>query len=366
MSSSALRAGPYFEGKNVLLISPESWDHLFVSKHHYAVTLAQQNKVFFLNPPQSKWVASTTPIKNLTVLDYAAFPRGLRFYPRALQRLFMRKKFRALETLAATTFDCVWSFDNSVFFDFTALPRHVFSICHIVDYAQNFQFATASQTAHICFGVSSNLVQRLAAHNPNSFLIPHGTALPVEFSHLPEVSLPGRNTIKAVYAGNLNSKFLHRSLMSDLVQAFPEVDFVFLGSGGEWLQGRNVFRLGQVPHHQLGAYLQKSDILFSVYDTHRFPNQLTNAHKILDYLAAGKVIVSTPLSDYAGKTSLIVCTEPAYYISMFRDVCTSLPDVNAMDKITQRRNFAAANTYQLRLSEIDSLVVQTLQKYEAV
>ena len=38
--------------KDILIISPESWDEHSVSKHHYAMTLAARgSSVFFLNPP---------------------------------------------------------------------------------------------------------------------------------------------------------------------------------------------------------------------------------------------------------------------------------------------------------------------------
>jgi hypothetical protein len=41
-------------GKNILLISPESWGQNHVSKHHYATELSKNNKIYFLNPPSSK------------------------------------------------------------------------------------------------------------------------------------------------------------------------------------------------------------------------------------------------------------------------------------------------------------------------
>ena len=113
----------YFKGKNILLISPEAWSHLFVSKHHYAIELSKRNNVFFLNPPTETFSLEGTDYKNLWKIDYKPFMKGLRFFPAFLQRYFMRRKFDKLEKLASIKFDCVWSFDNSVFFDFTFLPK---------------------------------------------------------------------------------------------------------------------------------------------------------------------------------------------------------------------------------------------------
>ena len=42
----------FFSDKRILIISPEPWDHIPVSKHHYARKLAKLgNRVYFLNPP---------------------------------------------------------------------------------------------------------------------------------------------------------------------------------------------------------------------------------------------------------------------------------------------------------------------------
>ena len=39
---------------SILIISPEAWNGHFVSKHHYAVSLANRGyKVYFLNPPSN-------------------------------------------------------------------------------------------------------------------------------------------------------------------------------------------------------------------------------------------------------------------------------------------------------------------------
>ena len=41
--------------KTILLISPQSWGTMFLSKHHYAIELARRgNTVYFLNPPLQK------------------------------------------------------------------------------------------------------------------------------------------------------------------------------------------------------------------------------------------------------------------------------------------------------------------------
>src|SRR5688572_25831414 len=113
----------FFTGKSVLIISPEPWKHLFVSKHHYAIELSKRNKVYFLNPPGKKYLFQKTSYGNVWEITYPAFPSGLRFFPRYFQLLWIKRKYNEIQKLVGTKFDCVWSFDNSVFFDFSFLPK---------------------------------------------------------------------------------------------------------------------------------------------------------------------------------------------------------------------------------------------------
>ena len=42
------------ENLNILIISPQKWGKMKLSKHHYATTLAENNNVYYLNPPSNK------------------------------------------------------------------------------------------------------------------------------------------------------------------------------------------------------------------------------------------------------------------------------------------------------------------------
>ena len=127
-------------GKTILLVSPEPWDHLFVSKHHYAIHLAQKgNKVYFLNPPGKKTSLIKSEQEGLNVISYKGFPRGMRYFPSFLSKWINRRAFNRLESIAGVDFDIIWSFDNSVFYQMDALPENVFRISHIVDINMDFK-----------------------------------------------------------------------------------------------------------------------------------------------------------------------------------------------------------------------------------
>jgi hypothetical protein len=354
----AMTPAPYFVNKNILIISPESWSFLFVSKHHYAIELAKRNRVFFLGPPSGVNQCEATVYPQLSHLRYRGMMKGLRFLPPAWQRMLMRREYRKLERMAGVTFDCVWSFDNSVFFDFSFLPRHVLKISHLVDLAQNFNLARAASTADLCMGVSPNIVEKLTPYNRKTFLIPHGVHFNVP-SALP-VQLPGTNKIKAAYAGNLDSHLYDIPKITRLVEAFPEVDFILMGSGGKnWPHRANTFFLGVIPYEKLNDYLVQCDVLFIIGDTVRYKEQWTNSHKVLSYLASGRAIVSTWLADYGDKQHLINMETPTEdVIQVFRRVVSDLAYYNSEEQAKIRRTHAFGNSYAKRLEEIEALIQQ--------
>jgi len=349
----------FLRHKNILIISPERWEHLFVSKHHYAIELAKNNnKVFFLNPPSNRYTCKETEYSNVWQIEYTPFLKGLRFFPSGLQRYLMRAKFNQIQKIAKADFQIVWSFDNSVFFDLSALPKNIFTISHIVDHSQNFQFSKTAFTAKLCLGVSQNIVDRQKQYNKNSFLIPHGLSPNLTQSN--KVILPGKNTIKAVYAGNLDSIYLDCISLFKLTDQFTNVDFVFLGSGGKaWPQKLNTFFLGLIDRRNLPDYLHQADVLLLLYDVDKFPNQLTNAHKVLEYLESGKVIVSCFVPDYADKPNLIEMALTKQMIpTLFTKIISNLDLYNSMDNASKRKNFALQNTTAHRTAEIEERICE--------
>jgi hypothetical protein len=331
-----------------------------VSKHHYAIELAKRNnQVYFLNPPLHHFSCEPTSYENVFEINQKPFMKGLRFFPSIVQRWAMKKRFKALQRLASVKFHCIWSFDNSVFFDFSFLPGEVFTISHIVDFSQNFQFKKAAATADICLGVSQNIVDRLRRFNKNSFLIGHGMA--VELGRKADIKLPGVNKIKAIYAGNLDSQYLDKKNLFELIRAHGEVDFIFLGPGGDDLiKCKNVFLLGRIDRQLLMNYLEKADVLLLLYDSRKFPSQLTNAHKILEYLESGKVVVSNFFQDYSDKPELLEMVKSQEEIStVFSRVISDLLFYNSKKKMEARRSFVQENTYGHRIMEIEKIVALT-------
>ena len=350
--------------KNILLISPESWNHLFVSKHHYAIHLSKlENHVFFLNPPSNNNKIQKTSYPNLSVVDYTGFIVGLRYLPFFFRRLVTLHMYRKISSLARVNFDIVWSFDNSVFYDFDALPKDVLCISHIMDMNQDFQMRRAAKKANICFGVIPEIVEKLKKFNRKSFLVRHGVA--IHPGNQKKVILPGTAKLKAMYTGSLDMQFINWNLLVKASKKFKEIDFIILGKDTgfhnsinkrKFLQLENVYLMDPVPSEELNGYLSEADILLLAYELEYYKNYAT-PHKLMEYLASGKPIVASLTKDYLDNSELLYMgSNDVEWLDLLKKVIKNLEECSSPKIRNQRRMFALENTYDKQIQRIENLL----------
>ena len=109
------------ENKIILVISPQEWGKMLLSKHHYAVELARAgNKVFFLNPPDQKGelpynsvqINKSLEYENLFLISHRLyFPFWLKFKVMSLFQRLMYYHVKKLLLAIGKPVDIVWSFD---------------------------------------------------------------------------------------------------------------------------------------------------------------------------------------------------------------------------------------------------------------
>ena len=352
------------------MISPEPWDHIFVSKHHYAATLAKRgNKVFFLNPPGKKYEMKQTEFCDVFAVDYKGFPRGLRFYPSILQKYIITWMYNRLTRLCSTEFDIIWSFDNSVFYDFSALPSAGLKISHIVDFNQNFQMQKAATSADVCFCTTGLIKANLERHNSKVYKINHG--FNPSMVKKGSVSGPSNEGIRVIYAGNLSIPYIDWSLVLEVVHNFSEVQFLFLGSNNDVevddrslreskrkvMHSANVVFGGCVDANELQEYYQSADVLLVAYHEKYHSGQADNPHKIMEYLGSGKVVLATHTSEYLGLSPLIVMSNKnSEWPDLFRAVIGNLEYYNSDQLQARRVAFAMDNTYEKQICKIERII----------
>ncbi len=351
------------EKKNILIISPEAWGTCFVSKHHYAINLAKNgNKVFFMAKNQKTGTEITS---GLILLDLPEIPKGLRFYPTFLRKNIHRKIGNKLSKMAGCNFDLIWSFDSSVLFDLECIGPKAFRILHVVDLSMEFEWEKAAQSANLCLGSSTLIVNRLQSINHNSHFIQHG----VEIYERTVITF--KNDRKRVmYAGNLNIKYLDRPRLIRLVGEYPDVDFHFIGDQGhdnlsekgsdrlsDLLRAKEnaIFHQAMSPN-ELRNWLYSSDVLLICYNP-LYYDQISNPHKVMEYLSCGKPILSTILDEYKSNTDLIaMLNDEETYISKLKELLVE----DDFEKTKSRIAFANNNIYFKQLERISKLYYNTL------
>ena len=163
------------KNKNTLIISPEPWQWQYVSKHHYAITLAKQGyRVYFLNPPKQnlkKIEILETDYKNIYEIESPQVFKGLRFLPKFIRVYLENNWLKKLEILINSKIDIVWLFENSRFYDME-FAKDRLKIYHQVDSSQNFHIKEAANSADICFCVTDYIKRDLLPYNKKVFKIP--------------------------------------------------------------------------------------------------------------------------------------------------------------------------------------------------
>ena len=360
------------KSKYILIISPEPWDGHFVSKHHYAVTLAsQEHKVYFLSPPNNNLKdikISATKYKNLWNISAPQVAKGLKYYPKKLRNFIENKWLEKLESIIGQRFTTIWLFENSRFFDMNFAEDRL-KIYHQVDSNQNFHIKEASSSADICFCTTDFIKRDLIPFNKKVYKIHHGV------SKVERLSLSNEqnknfmiNNINVVYVGNLDISFLDIDILMSLVAHFPKITFHFVGKYNKeeklfksCSNFSNIVWWGKVESHLIPSILSQCDVQLLLYkaDNQLEKEQLASPHKMMEYLASGKTIVSTYTDEYKDKRHLLEMVDDSNnYMQKFTDVVKNLDFYNSKDRQKERISFAEEHSYEKQLEKIKALLAQ--------
>lgn len=373
-------------GKVILIISSEAWGKIFISKHHYALTLAQLgNIVFFLNPPDFGLPYGTVRIenysleKNLSIVTYRPFfPWILKFHAKWLFNILIKLQLKKILKRLKAKLDIVWDFSCSFLYNDLSVFNAGLRIFHPVD---RLSADARNKRSDILFSVSPLILKDYAVKNVPAFLINHGISeeykeiaeqppIPVDYSH---------KTIKIAYIGNLVIPTLDRDVLLRIISGNTHVNFTFIGpysnkqnnvssdfnsKDKEFIDTLrsfpNVSLTGILSTRELADKIQEFDIFFICYkSTGNY--RCDNSHKILEYLSTGKVVVSTPILFYQDSDLLQMSKGVGDFENVFTTVIRNLDFYNSVEKMTERKNFAKNNTYRDHLKKIEQLITQSVK-----
>ena len=151
------------------------------------------------------------------------------------------------------------------------------------------------EKSDLVFAASEKLMGKFP--NEKAQLLPHGVDVGLFSTPVPRAhDLPSNHRPIAGFYGSL-SQWLDYDMVKHVATAMPEWDFVFIGPNEldtlSLPNLDNVHYLGPRPHHTLPSYSQHWDVsLLPFVDNEQI--RACSPLKLMEYLAAGTPIVTTP------------------------------------------------------------------------
>lgn len=375
-----------FNNKIVYLLSSDRWGTMRVSKHHYALELAEKgNKVFFIEPPdlQNRGISITSSEDHpsLFIVKYKPVFRGKRILPGFLFRFFLILQIRLLIRKIGQRPDIVWSFDPYRFNNLNWFKASV-KIFFAADLFYYDHLPEEALTADLCLGVSDTIVELLKRACKTAQFINHGVSR--HFTNIAKetlLQLPATNQpiskITVGYVGNLLMEAPDRITIQKVISAHPDIQFIFWGqyekNGNfgaydkpevfdfiKFLQSQpNVTLRGAVHPSVLSEEIKKADMFWICWQTSL--NKMwdgSNSHKILEYLSTGKPVVSHYMSTYRNSNIIYMLPskEDNDYLSLFSQVLNRVKWGEPVELHRKRILLAMENSYQSHIAEIEKLI----------
>lgn len=364
-----------FKNKTILILSAEGWGTNLLSKHLYANELSKYNTVFFLHttphPSQNDFI-ETLSNKQVTIIQLKKVARGIFKLPSLFIDLQNKWIIKKIQHKINQPIDVVWSFDQSKFQNLKQFNAKI-AIFHPVDYIQLAQsfVGKIANSADVVLSVSKAILATIHTNTPKYF-INHGLD-EIFFQEHTKIEPPNfieQHEINVGYVGNLNMKWIDYKNLISTVQQNPSLNFVFIGPdaasnlGGNTIQPEllalkklsNAKFIGQKTKNELVELLPFFDVFWLCYDGEKFPIEVSNSHKILEYLSAGKVVISNIIETYETSAILEIAKSNLLISTQLKKVTSQLDFYNSPEKQQQRIAFAKENTYAKQIERIEKII----------
>jgi hypothetical protein len=180
--------------------------------------------------------------------------------------------------------------------------------------------------------------------------------------------------VKVGYVGNLTLKYIDRELFLRVVRENPGIEFILIGpymngqsnlGGGDQASREFIDFLKRVPNailtgpkgsQDLIDLLDTCDMFLICYSGKHPGYDLSNTHKMLEYLSMGKVLISSPIKAYEGFGDLIIMPETDMdqdFIDCFSRVVRNIAYFNSEELMRERIRVAKENTYPRQVKRIE-------------
>ncbi len=270
---------------------------------------------------------------------------------------------------------CVISFDYKSSYIFKNLNRSVKKVYYVVDDTSEFEHFKAQKeivfreenetvkNSDLVIATSQPLFDRMKSINPNVHLLSHGVDLEVFLSSQkmnvskPQDLVPIKRPIVG-FVGMI-SVWVNLELVFKVASLMPDVSFVMIGPLSNPQQKppsglNNVYFLGPKDKKVLAPYYGNFDIGIIPFKKNKLVKSV-NPLKLLEYLASGLPVISTPMPSLLGLESLDVYVEstPEEFRSR---ISTLLQTRENQTQIEKRIHFAKKNSWEFKVSQLVALI----------
>lgn len=327
--------GTVLRGRDILVLGHQRWDAHFTVVHGTTLRLAQQNRVLYMEPPDSAAsvlhqrgarAALQRPFHRLerfgdTFGVYHVPPLFLPFQPysrailRSIEWTYLRMVRDGMRQMGLVD-PLLWVYQFNTVGIVDALRPPV-TVYECLEEAAGFttnprkrQYvreldARLCRRADVVFVPNAQMHATRQPLNPNIAMLPW----PVDYEHYsqamnPDLGVPADLRCIAPpiigFYGNLDARRFDVPLIEGLARRRPDWSFVLIGGlwpgfdPGPLRSQPNVHLLGEKRLADLPAYLRGFDVGIIPYALNEFTRSITPL-KLMEYLATGKPVVSAPL-----------------------------------------------------------------------
>lgn len=235
-----------------------------------------------------------------------------------------------------------------------------------------------ARSADVLFSVSHSILDVFRSTGKRSYFINHelGDAFAGIAARAPEDNYEGKDIC---YVGNLLIPYMDRQLVKSMIEALPYKRFHFigpyetfsLGSGDEearafisFLQScSNVVLHGPKNTSEMCRIMEGMVVFILCYTGRKEGYNLSNSHKMLEYLSAGKPVIETPVKAYSGYRHLIVMPPEdmpeSEYAGFFNIAILEICVMAARSLAKERKELALRNTYLKQVYRIRDILTQS-------
>lgn len=353
-------------GKHVLVISPEPWEGVQISKHALAHALVKAgNRVCFWGPPRAQRGMHLTEDQGVRLVHSHHWFRGVNRFPKAVRNWYYGRAIRRIEALSGAPFDIVWCFDTTRMQEFP--PGTAKRILHLVDFdtldTGRGLIGSADLVLTISEAISAHALQ--VAPHARVHLIGHG--LDERWLELARVDrTPNVPPRTAVYAGLLATDYVDWEMFSAVVLAHPEIHFDLYGPYEADYPAAGFQAIHNAPNTTLHGLVGKdilipavhaADILVYCYRAYSLGQKVATSHKVLEYLSTGNVVVGSYQQTLAEQADLLLMAQDrAGFPIAFDRACADHAALNTPELRGARIAFARTRTMPMLLERIGHLL----------